>query len=92
MVVATYVTEPATLAPPVPDKVNVDVLMVAGFIALLKVALIMAVPGQIPVLPFAGVTRTTEGGVVGEVATAFLSGSPQPAIKPSSRRAVRQIL
>jgi H+/gluconate symporter-like permease len=66
--------------------------MVAGFIALLNVALIMAVVEQRPVLPFAGVTRITVGGVVGGVAIAFLSGSPHPVVIPTSRSAVNQIL
>jgi hypothetical protein len=41
-VAALYVTLPATLAPPGPLSVKVDVLMVAAFIALLKVVLTMA--------------------------------------------------
>ena len=85
-------TAPGTLAEPGPVKVNVEVLMVAGFIALLNVALIMAVPGHTPALPFGGVTETTVGAVVGEEATPFLSGSPHPTAKLSNRRAVNQIL
>jgi hypothetical protein len=52
----------------------------------------MAVVEQRPVLPFAGVTRVTVGGVVGGVAIAFLSGSPHPLVIPTSRSAVNQIL
>jgi hypothetical protein len=37
--------------------------MVAGFIALLKVVLIMAMLGQTPTLAFGGVTRITVGKV-----------------------------
>jgi hypothetical protein len=80
------------LAPPGPFKVNVEVVMVAGFIALLNVALMMAVVEQRPVLPFAGVTRITVGGVVGGVASAFLSGSPHPARKLRKRSTMIQII
>ena len=66
--------------------------MVAGFIALLKVALIMAVLGHTPALPFGGVTRITVGGVVGGVASPFLSGSLHPMAKLTNRSAVNQIL
>src|SRR5436309_5644263 len=83
---------PSTL-PPGPAKVKVGLLMVAGFMSLLKVALIMAVLGQTPTLPLSGVTRTTVGGVAGdEAATPFLSGSPHPAVKMSNRSAANQIL
>lgn len=58
-----YVTCPATLAPPGPVTVNVDLLIVAGFIALLKVALTMVLLGQTATLPSAGVTDVTVGGV-----------------------------
>jgi hypothetical protein len=59
------VTVPATLVVPGPIKVNVEGLMVAGFIALLKVALIIAVSGQTDTLLFGGgVTSVTVGGVV----------------------------
>jgi hypothetical protein len=79
------VTDPPTLAPPGPINVNVEVVIVAGFIALLNVALIMAVLPQTPVV--AGVTRMTEG-----VAIPFLSESPHPATKLSKRSTVIQIL
>jgi hypothetical protein len=82
------------LAPPGPVTVNVEVLMVAGFIGLLKVALTTAVFGQTPTLPFGGVTTVTVGGLVGEegVMTAPLSGSLHPASEPSSRSARKQIV
>ena len=66
--------------------------MLAGFIALLNVALVIAVVEQSPVLPFAGVTRVTVGEVVEAVAIAFLSGSPHPVMVLSSRSAVNQIV
>ena len=56
---------------------KVEVVIVAGFIALLNVALIMATPGQTPTSPFAGVARVTVGGVKFEFPP-FLSGSLQP--------------
>lgn len=46
---------------PGPVNVKVAVLMVAGFIARLKVA-VTTVLGQIPVIPFRGVTEITVGG------------------------------
>src|SRR5947208_3939350 len=66
--------------------------MVAAFIALLKVALIMALLGHTPALPFGGVTRITVGGVVGGVAIPLLSGSPHPMAKLINRSAVNPIL
>jgi hypothetical protein len=59
---------------------------------LLNVALMMAVLEQTPVLPLAGVTRTTVGALVEDEAGAFLSGSPHPEAKPISRTAVIKIL
>lgn len=69
-------TVPATLAPPVPFNVREEALMVEGFIALLKVALTMAVPGQVAALPSAGVVSVTVGrdsGSPGFPAFEFLS-------------------
>ena len=81
-----------TLAPP-EVKVNVEVLIVAGFIALLNVALITAELGQMRVAPFAGLTEVTVGGVSGLPGSpAFVSGSPHPAIKTANRNAGIQIL
>jgi hypothetical protein len=72
------------------------VSIVAGFMALLKVAL-MTTPllGQTPVEAFSGVTESTVGGVVGAVAVPafpFLSESPHPAPRAASRNAEIQIL
>jgi hypothetical protein len=65
--------------------------IVAGFIALLKVALMMTpLLGQTPVEAFSGVTESTVGGVVGAPgfpAFPFLSESPHPATKAASRNA-----
>ena len=49
--------------PPAEDKVNVVAgeLIVAGFIAWLNVAVIRAVLGHTPTLPFGGVTEVTVG-------------------------------
>jgi len=83
------------LAPPGPVKVKVVVLMVAGFIAVLKVAVITAVLGQVTVEPVGGVTAVTVGGVrglPGFAAAEFASGSLQPASRPATRNAVTQTL
>ena len=61
-------TVPAMLAPPVPVSVKVVVLMVTGFIAVLNVAVMTAVLGQVMVEPLGGVTAVTVGaGQGGEV-------------------------
>jgi hypothetical protein len=62
------VTCPATLAPP-EVNVNVEVLIVAGFMLLLKVALTTAVFGQTRVEPSGGVRKVTVGGVNGSLGT-----------------------
>jgi hypothetical protein len=74
--------------------VNVEALIVAGFIALLNVAVITAVLGQTRVEASGGVTDVTAGGVKGLTgfdgdvpAPAFLSLSLQPAIKLDKRNA-----
>jgi hypothetical protein len=54
---------PATLVTPA-FTVNVELVTVAGFIALLKAAVMTAVLGQIGVEPFGGVTSVTVGGVI----------------------------
>ena len=54
---------PGTLVTPA-FKVNVELVMVAGFIALLNAAVTTAELGQIGVTLFGGVTSNTEGGVV----------------------------
>jgi hypothetical protein len=82
-----------TLAPP-ELKVNVEVLIVAGSIALLNVALITGALGeQTRVEPLSGFTEVTVGGVRGlPGCPAFLSASPHPAIKTANRNAGIQIL
>lgn len=86
-------TVPDTLAPLGPAKVNVAVLIVKGFIALLNVAVITGVLGQTTAEPVGGVTEVTPGGVKGEVAPpVLLSASPQPAIRTANRNAGIQIL
>jgi hypothetical protein len=69
--------------------VKVVALMVEGFIALLKVAVIVAL-GHIPAAPLSGVAEATVGGVTVELMP-VLSGSLHPAAKMSSRNAVKQI-
>ena len=69
--------------------------MVAGFIALLNLALIMAVLGHTGTPLFGGVTKVIVGGVSGSPgfpALAFLSKSPHPTAKLSSRSAVKQVV
>jgi hypothetical protein len=75
------VTAPTTVVAPGPIKVKVVVLRVAGFIAWLKVAVIIAVLGQVMAEPFGGVTAVTVGG--GQAAEAVkdqkkLVASPLP--------------
>ena len=65
--------------------------MVAGFIALLNVALIMATLGQTPTSAFAGVTRVTVGGVKFEFPP-FLSGSLQPVVAINRRNTANKAL
>ena len=87
---ATYVTCPDTLAPP-EVKVNVEVLIVARFIALLKVAVITAVLTTVE--PSGGVAEVTLGGVSGSPGSlAFLSQSPHPTTRTASRNTQIQIL
>jgi hypothetical protein len=69
-------------------------LIVAGFIALLNVAVITAVPGKARVEPSGGVTEVTVGGVSGSLgfpAFAFLSKSRQPAIRATNMNATNDI-
>src|SRR5580765_2247019 len=68
------------MLPPVAAKVNVDVVIVAGFIILLNTAVTTTL-GQLPAEAFGGSSETTVGGVSGEPGfpvPAFLSGSPHP--------------
>jgi hypothetical protein len=87
-------TVPDTL-PLGPLKVNVVVLIVAGFIALLNVAVIIAMLGQTTELPFGGVTVVTVGGVRGAPGfplPASLSGSLHPAITTANKNVGIKIL
>ena len=91
LVVELYVTCPVTLG----ATVNVVVLIVAGFIALLHVAVIKALLGQTPPVALGGVSLSTVGrlrGSPGPREPAFLSGSPHPAARPASRRTGIQII
>src|SRR4029077_19740211 len=91
MPVESRETDPDTLDPPGPAKVNVVAgeLIVAGFIALLNVA----VTGVVRQAPSPGVTETTVGGVKGEVGPpVLLSGSPHPTSAAASKNAGIQIM
>jgi hypothetical protein len=91
-VAATYETVPATLAP-FAVKVNVVVLIVAGFIALLNVAVTTAAFGQTSKLPFGGVTAVTVGGTTGLVPMTASGGQPHPTVRTTaSISAVIEIL
>ena len=87
-------TAPATL--PEPEvNVKVVVLIVAGFIALVKVALITTGLPHVKVEPVSGFTEVTAGGVVGLpglFAPELASGSLQPASRPANRNAGIQSL
>ena len=73
-------------------KVKVPVLMVAGFMALLKVA-VTRTAWQTPVAAPVGNTETTVGAAKGEVGPPVtLSGSLHPAITTANRNAGIQIL
>jgi hypothetical protein len=74
---------------------KVAVLIVLGFIALLKVAVTTAVLGHIRVEALIGVTDVTVGGakgLPGVNAFGFLSGSLHPVARTNSRNAGIQIL
>ena len=80
---------------PGPVTVNVAFVIVAGFMALLKVAVIRTVLGQTSVDASGGVTEVTVGGVKGSVGLpvpAFLSGSLQLPITMSNKNSGIQIL
>ena len=85
-------TTPATLVAPV-AKVKVVVLIVAGFMALVKVALMTRGLPQVKVEPLRGFTEVTAGGVRGLPGfPTFGSESPQPASRPANRNAGIQTL
>ena len=78
-VAATYVTDPATTAPPTPATANVNVpgaITVTGFIAWLNVAAIFWFVGT-TTAPFSGFIETTAGIV--------------PVVKVQTKFAVRPI-
>jgi hypothetical protein len=86
------VTAPATLVEP---WVNVKVvaLIVAGFMALLNVALMTTGVPHVKVEPASGFMEVTAGGVRGLPGfPTFGSESPQPAIRTANRNAGIQIL
>lgn len=90
--VESRATVPVTFAPPV-VKVKVAVLIVAGFIVLVNVALIIATLGHTRVDPFRGVTEVTVGGVRAEPGPPLIaSGSLHPEITTASRNAGIKIL
>ena len=70
--------------------VKVVVLMVAGFIASLKVAVTSAREHN-AVAPLVGVTEITVGGVRPEISV-LRSGSPHPVTRRSIRNAMNQTL
>ena len=77
-------TVPAMLAPPVPVSVKVVVLMVAGFIAVLKVAVMTALLGHVVAERLGGVTAVTVGaGQGGEVVKDQKKFSVRPLPKVS---------
>jgi hypothetical protein len=93
LVAAAYETCPGTLAPR-EVKINVELLIVAGFIALLNVAVITVEANEATVEPSGGVTELTLGGVSGSPgfpAFAFLSKSAHPATKATNRSATNDI-
>ena len=83
---------------------KVEVSIVAGFMALLNVAVITAVLGQTRVEPASGVAEVTTGrvkglpgvpggaGAAGFPGAAFLSESPHPVIATAKNNAEIQIL
>jgi hypothetical protein len=68
-------------------KVKVVVLIVAGFIASLKVAVATELV-QTPVAPLGGVTEVTVGGV----RSGLEPGLQHPGLKMSSRNAMNHVL
>jgi hypothetical protein len=81
-----------TTGPPGPVKVNVAVLSVLGFIALVNVAVITTVLGQRTAEPSSGVTEVTVGGVRGSLGPLALSVSPHPTSAAAKKNAGIQIL
>jgi hypothetical protein len=88
-------TVPATeFAPAANVNVVAGEMIVAGFMALLNVA-VTAAPWQMPETPAPGFTETTVGGVTGEPGfptPEFLSGSLHAVVTMSSKNAGNHIL
>jgi hypothetical protein len=76
-----YVTVPAT-GPPGPATVNVALVSVAGFMAMLNVALIGVFTDTF-VAPLAGIVDTTDGTVT--------TSCPHPVIKTANRAASQYV-
>jgi hypothetical protein len=74
---------PGTAAPPGPVTINVAEVSVAGFIAVLKIAL-MGVFTATFVAPLAGIVETTAGPVT--------TSSPHPAMKVAIRATSKQLI
>ena len=89
--VESRATVPITAVAPAAN-LKVPVVIVAGFMALLKVAVTTA-PWQTAVAAPAGTTETTVGGVTEEVGPpVLLSGSPHPTNATASKNDGIQIL
>jgi hypothetical protein len=86
--VGSAVITPVTATGGVPGevKVKVVVLIVAGLIAMLKVA-VTTVLGQTPAAPVGGVSEITVGGVRPGLAP----GLQHPALKMSSKNAMQHV-
>jgi hypothetical protein len=76
-------TAPAIAVPPGPVSVKVELVIVAGLIAMLKVA-VTVVLTTTSVAPWAGVTDTTPGMVT--------VSWPHPAIKTTNRDARKHVI
>jgi len=83
---------PLTLTPPGEGNVNVEALLVAGFMASLNVALIITAFGQTPVAPLEGVGRVTVGGTVAGLMAPFTSESPHPIVRLINKMARKQMM
>ena len=81
-------TTPVIVVPPGPVKVNVEVSMVAGFIASLKVAVMMVLV-QTPSAPVGGATASTVGAA--NPGPPDLSGSLHAFANTSSRETTHHI-
>ena len=93
-VLPAYVTTPATGFTPGPVKVNVAPLIVAGFIAVLKVAEMAGIFTGTAIAPLAGIVETTAGGgAVVKVQTKLeASAAPVGSFTPVVIVAVNKVL